>query len=79
MKTQDVFFDRNTKILVYNENEATVREAKRTASKIFNLYGKLTRYKPIDEFKYVTKNGTYHFHRRNIIYPNGIVKLGKWA
>ena len=55
-------------------DKTTVKEAKRKASLKFNK-----QVKPIDEFNYVTPNGTYVFTRRNIIAPNGFVKFGNWS
>lgn len=77
MKTQDVKFDANRR-LAFNEREVTVTNAKRLASRIYNMYGTNTRFKPVDEFAYTTENGTYIFYRRNIIYPSGQVVLGQW-
>ena len=73
MKITSTSTDAN-KRLQFNQDDKTVKEAKRKASIIFNK----NKTKSINEFNYVTKNGTYVFTRRNIICPNGTVIFGTW-
>jgi hypothetical protein len=62
------------KRLTFYSSKMNVIEAKRQASKIFNKQ----ETKPLEEFNYVTENGTYVFSRRNIISPSGQITFGKW-
>jgi len=78
MKTQNVPMDKDGR-LTFNANQTSVKEAKRKASIIYNRLGThFNIYKPLDEFNYVTENGTYVFYRRNIICPNNTVTIGNW-
>lgn len=65
------------RITFYSEH-TPIKEAKRKASLHFNNEAKLSNHKPVNEFNYVTTNGTYVFFRRNRIYPSGFVILGTW-
>ncbi len=60
-------------------DKTSVSEAKRKASIHFNSLAKQNfNWSAVNEFNYVTSNGTYVFTRINKIQPNNIVIVGKW-
>lgn len=62
------------KLLRFDAQNTTVKQAKRNASVFYNSRKTQT----VEEFEYNTNNGVYVFRRFNKIYPNGFIRLGKW-